>query len=362
MKRRKNRIMCIASAFVFFCGFVFSSPLKVEAAQVQETGQEFYLHYAQPSIGDNQGYVNFLFYSPSRGYYINTIFWNVYCYTENGDSLPVQGEITVKNNGWEFHPYTQLTNYNGTIYSLYMYNADGHCYHLKSSSSDSHVHTTSGTIIGYQAFGNVKINDTYLGNANGKFTVYYATDGSSLLLMEVIDLLMWTYEVDVDIYNTAHSILNSVDGLENQLSSVVNYLKSVDSKLSGIQDELEEIYSKLDEILEEEKKQTSWLEKIWNSIQEFFTPDDKDKETTDKLEESSKEQSNQLNDLNEQNKVDKLDPSTSSGSVDANVDTNAIANYGTVLQIVTNHDYVLRSLLLVVSIGLVAYVLFGKKK
>lgn len=359
MKRHKNRIMCIVSAFVLFCGFVFSSPLKVNAAQVQETGQEFYLHYAQPSTSSNQGYVNILF---QRGttYYVETYFWSMEGLNNEGAITTMKGNVIVDYSSITFTGYGNIGNtFAACTYSLYKFDRYGNCLHLQTSRDSRYYESLGATAIGCMAYGNVELED-YTVKRN--FTVYYATDGSSLLLMDVVDLLTWTYNLDVDIYNTAYSILNSVDGLENQLTSVINYLKSVDDKLPDIQDKLNDIYDKLDDILEEEKKQTSWLEKIWNSIQEFFTPDEKDKETTDKLEEQSKEQSSQLDELNKQNQTEKLDPSTSSGSVDANVDTNAITNYGTVLQVVTNHDYVLRSMLLVVSVGLVAYVLFGKKK
>lgn len=367
LKRHKNRIMCMISAFVLFCGCVFSDALTVSASGiVTPTDNDFYVNYARPAVSDTQGYINLYMQSNANGLYVHTLFWNVTAILpdNSGDSvsnIPINAYITLRDYEFDFGGYGAYPDEVSFNYSLFRYNKAGTLEMLKQSVTEGITVNGTGVIVGWQAYGNVQVKDNRT-NQNYPFSVFYSEDGTAKLMRDVIDLLQSDMISDINIRNTLNSILNSVDGLENQLTSVVNYLKSVDSKLTNIQEELEDIYSRLDEILEEEKKQTSWLEKIWNSIQEFFTPDEKDKETTDKLEEQSKEQSSQLDELNKQNQTEKLDPSTSSGSVDANVDTNAITNYGTVLQVVTNHDYVLRSMLLVVSVGLVAYVLFGKKK
>lgn len=354
MKRHKNRIMCIVSAFVLFCGCVFSSSLKANA-QVSQTGYEFYLNYARPMVSDNAGYINVLF----SDYSVVTYFWNINCNTSDGSVSPASAYIDLTSNSLTFGPLVDLDDYETVSYNFYSINKYGIQYMLKTSESSNVKRTFSNTIIGWKAYGDVVVSSTI--STNTIFTVYYADDGSSLLLMEVIDLLMWTYEVDVDIYNTAHSILNSVDGLENQLTAVTDYLKSVDEQLSEIKDELQGIYDKLDEILEEEKKQTSWLEKIWNSIQEFINPDEEQKEQSDAIKDKTNEQSNELKDLTEQSKTEQVDIGQASATVDSAIDGNAMANYGVMLQIFTNNDYIFKCLLLTITISLVAFVIFGKR-
>lgn len=110
-----------------------------------------------------------------------------------------------------------------------------------------------------------------------------------------------------------------------------------------------------------QEESNSWLGKIWNSIQQFFNPDEEDKEESDKLQSESNDKTDKLDDLNEQNKTDKTDIGDASNSVDENVDLESIDNYGNVLSVITENQYILQILLLVFSVALVAYVLFGKK-
>ena len=79
------------------------------------------------------------------------------------------------------------------------------------------------------------------------------------------------------------------------------------------------------------------------------------------FQDSSDGQSDKLNDLNEQNKMDKIDVDSASSSVDANIDGNAISNYGVVLSSITGSSKVVQMLLITLSVGLVSYVLFGKR-
>lgn len=354
LSRYRKQIMSVLMALVMAGSICFFEPMTVNA-QVTQTGYEFYLNYARPMVSDNSGYINILL----SDYTVITYFWNINCSMSDGSVSPASAYIDLTSNSLTFGPLVDLDDYETVNYNFYAINKYGIQYMLKTSDSSNVKRTFSNSIIGWKAYGDVVVNDESGGRT--LFTVYYAEDGSSLLLMEVIDLLRWTYDLNVDIYNVAHSILNSVDGLENQLTSVINYLKSVDDKLPDIQDELQNIYDKLDEILEEEKKQTSWLEKIWNSIQEFFSASTEDQEVTDSLKENSQSQSNQLNDLNEQSKVEKVDPDSASASVDSYIDTAAVGTYGTVLSTFTGNNRVLQYLLIVFAVAFIGYVLFGKR-
>lgn len=107
----------------------------------------------------------------------------------------------------------------------------------------------------------------------------------------------------------------------------------------------EELYSKEAELLEGITK-----------------PSSDDEEKMDSFDETSKEQASNLGSLNSQNKVDKIDIGSSSSSIDGVIDGNAIYNYGVVLSVFTNHEKILQLILIVLSVGFVSYVLFGKKR
>lgn len=98
---------------------------------------------------------------------------------------------------------------------------------------------------------------------------------------------------------------------------------------------------------------------ILNSIGENF---DISNEKSEVLSQKQEEQKETLGALNDKNNVDKVDISSSSGDTDSYLDSTSINNYGTVLAVFTNNSYILSCILFVLSVGLVSYVLFGKKR
>ena len=266
LRRYGKQVMVFVCTLVIFAGSVFSFSFTSDAA---DSGYEFYKNYAEPSTSDTQGYFT-LFWKNSGGYNVSTFFWNCYAETD-GATSPVYAYITLTSSTITF-TIGGSSSTDSASYSLYHINeADKYLtVRTQSTSSYSTDWSTWGiTLLGWHAKGNVgSVTSSF---TNCDFEVYYSTDGSAQLLMDIISLLTSSNSIDSSILTAVTGILNSVDGVESQLSSVISYLSSVSGKLTSIQSELENIYDKADELLAEEQKQTSWLEKIWNSIQEFLT-------------------------------------------------------------------------------------------
>ena len=361
MSRYKGLILsCVSVMLIVVCVCSFSFESKA-------SNLEIVVNHAKPSTSDTQGYITvFRYDEPNNSYNAHTYFWNMYCAKDGSGKLPIYMQVEISPYEIVFRPagdtdYIQVGDY---YYNLYEVTPQGY-YRIRMSTGTERYTANLSTkpVHGWQCGGNVYVVDD-VGYWNN-FTVYYSETASDLLMQDVLEMLQTiNTQSHLDSHNIwmeLVSILDSVDGVENQLSSVINYLKSIDDELVGIKDELEKIYAKADEILEEEKKQTTWLEKIWNSIQEFLNPDEEDKEESDKLQSESNDKTDKLDDLNEQNKTDKTDIDDASNSVDENVDLESIDNYGKVLATITENQYILQILLLVFSVALVAYVLFGKK-
>ena len=138
-------------------------------------------------------------------------------------------------------------------------------------------------------------------------------------------------------------------------------MRSVDSELDSIKSELEKIYDKADEILNEQKKQTSWLERIWDSIQEFFNPSEEEKTESEQFESETTDKSDEIGGLVEDSKTEKPDVDDMSDSIDSNLDMTSANEYGAVLLNITENEYILQMLLIVVTVAIIAYVLFGKR-
>lgn len=356
MSRYKGLILsCVSMMMIVVCVCSFSFESKANDMYI------FHKQYAEPSYSDSSGYITLLWRHGKGGpLYTSTFFWNTYGVNKDGSSAPVYAYINLTSTTFEFTVSGANTT-DTAIYNLFYVNSSYH--HVKSSNTSRYTwnmyETDNIILLGWQAKGNIGVVNSSFTNQG--FVCYYNNDSSAYYLKDIIDTLLLSHNVNVNIYNAVCSILNSVDGVENQLSSVVSYLKSVDSNLTDIKTELQDIYDKVDDLLEEQKKSNTWLEKIWISIQEFFTPDEKDKEESDKLESETNDKTDKLDDLNEQNKTDKVDVDNSSDLVDENVDLESIGTVNNIFVYITENEYILQMLLMVFSVALVAYVLFGKK-
>lgn len=367
MSRYKGLILSCMSVImivVCVCSFSFESYAENSNvnANVQNPGYEFYLDYAEPAKSPSQGYINLLLKTTTTlypHYYVVTYYWSTYSLKTNVTDLPVYGKCIIKKNDFQF-TLNAVNDANSYSYALYEFNADGDCRLKQYSTSERFAQNFGETeIVAYKAYGNVLVDSYIIPTIN--FSVYYSDDGSSALLMDILNYVVASVDLSDVILSKLYDILYSVDGVENQLNSVINYLNSIDTELEDIGISLDEINNKYDDLLKETKKQTSWLEKIWNSIQEFINPSDEDEEDSEKIENDTTDKKDALDELNEENKTEKTDVEDASEDVDENVDLDTIGSYGAVLSGITENEYVIQILLLVFSVAFVSYVLFGKK-
>lgn len=337
-------------------------------------GSEFYLNYAEPSVGENMGYVNILWWNGSE-YYVTTYVWNQFAATEFNELCPVMLSLGVGYHYLYFGKAGVLDSIDAYRLNLFVFDRDGN---FKPVFYEDGVceFSTGDQIIAYKAYGNVtnfQLSTSF--NNNYEFSVYYSDDGSSDLLMDIVNYIIAGLDQDNTIHNSILDILFSVDGLENQLSSVINYLNSIKTELEDIGITLDEINSKYDQLLQYEKNKYTLLTNMKNkvdsiaaaisaiktSIDKFFksqnSTDLKEQEFNNNINNSS----SQLSNLNSQNQVTKVDASSATGNVDSNIDFNAMSSYGVVLSSITNHQSIVPYLLVIFAVALVAYVLFGKK-
>ena len=302
--------------------------------------------------------------SVGSGYYVTTYFWTCFAVSD-GKNSPCVMQVTIKENSVEFAPYGATSDADSAFYVVSAITNNGTFSTKKYSSTQRYSPSFQNKIVGYKMSGNVMIQ-TSISNSAVPFTVYYAPDKSTQLLMDVIDVLtqMNTQQIvdSHEILMQLIDIFDECDTIEEQLSEVCDLLEDNTESLDALGFRMEQIISQMKEVQNKQIEQIGWLKKIWESIQEFFEPKEEEKDTTDKFEEENKEQSDKLNNLNEQNKTDKVEVDNASGSVDGYIDGNAISNYGELLKIFTNNEYILRCILVVLAIGLVSYVLFGKKR
>ena len=101
---------------------------------------------------------------------------------------------------------------------------------------------------------------------------------------------------------------------------------------------------------------------INQSLNEINTPSDSDKEKTDSFKNKSDSQSQSLNDsIASAGDYEKPVGDSIAPSADDYIDTQSVSSYNNVLGVITNNNIVITMLLIVCSIALIGYVLFGKR-
>lgn len=347
LSRYRKQIMSVLMALVMAGSICFFEPMTVNAVG-QSSSLTFNVNYPEPTTGEHNGYFCVVTRDSVSGtYYLNTFFWFMQPYsnstTSNSSSTHLEYKsvmnVKVNSSNVTFTPDvsgTTLFDWSfcelGSSDNLYVYKRG---YYSVGATNSSYSYTYSNrNIVAFMFSGNVGDVLNHVGSSVPTPVIH------------------WSNSVDANLlYDNFYETIAAIDELNEDVVAVLN-----DVLISN-----RSIEQKLDILISLHETSNNWLEKIWNSIQEFFSPSTEDQEVTDSLKENSQSQSNQLNDLNEQSKVEKVDPDSASASVDSYIDTAAVGTYGTVLSTFTGNNTVLQYLLIVFAVAFIGYVLFGKR-
>lgn len=357
LKRYEKQIVAVMSALVILVGGIFSTSFQADASATGvNNGIEYFVNYAEPATSDYEGYLNVLMRNTvSQELCVQTFFWYT-CATKDSLESPAYLYLTIDSDMVAFVPAGSLSASGGFIAVSY-FDQTGQLQYLGSSSSNTITWNSAfwgWEIVGYKYAGNVGTVNACIVNNQYNYTVYFSEDGTAVLLMDVISLLQQSNKTNSDIYNMVVQILYSSDEINVRLSDLQQYIKYTYY-------EVYDLRQKVIDLLNAQMQTNNWLQDIWISIQKFFNPSVDEQEENEKFESETSESSGTINELNQQNKTEKVDINSASSSVDKNIDVDSIGSYGLVLANITENEYILQMLLMVFAIGLVAYVLFGKK-
>lgn len=351
---------------------VFSTTLVSYAAESITVIQDA---FEEPYVGDNAGYINLLVEGRDDIRYVYTYSWNFTVLSSIDNNASANKEyitsfdssmsiqVDAANKHLIFKPFVSVpwnnTGLNTAIVTVNRFTGGGTGHTLFSQQYPCngenllHFYPNVDEIIGIQVKGNFGLISTDITDANGTnswgepFSVIWADDNVFLKVFN-------------NVSTNVSSIFNSVKTNTNYLSSISNTVTNGFNTLNGY---TSSIKSSVSSILGKITSHFPVVEDVLNNIYRRigYLVNSADKEETEQFEQSNNEQADKLNGLNEQNKVEKVEPSDVASNVGGYIDGNAVANYGTVLAIFTNNNYVLDCLLVVFAMALVSYVLFGKK-
>lgn len=398
MKRNKSLVGFLMVCFVVTSSFLISFDSK--AAVFEE-----YVDYAEPATSDTQGYLSVLLKDNRTGNSkVMTFFW--YCVgVKGGVYAPVYMYLNIQPNKLEFAPGgagSGAGSLDSAYYCLSYYDEYNKLHLVKYSSSERYTFTYSDyTFYAFNYSGNV--GQVNCGITNQSFAVFFNDDGQVQKLSQIysailssntlsntqIDKLTEIINQNASIKQTVDSVLSytmscynvlieSNDLSQQQLNKINDVLTSVltiqgevkkmnatldmiNTWCKSANEKLQWIGNNLQVVITQQQETNSWLQKIWTSIQRFFDSDTADKNKVDDFANNSNAQSQNIDALNQQSQSEKVDINSASGSVDSYIDTNAISSYSGVLASFTGNPHILQFILIVLAVGLVSYVLFGKR-
>lgn len=368
-KKWKKLRKTIYALSVVLCALVVSvsSTFFVSYADDLDSGQEFYVNYAEPTCSANQGYVNLLLYNIAGDYYaVRTFFWYTAAVNTSTD-LPIYAIVSTTKTSFTFNIGGNIPSGSNVYYSLTQIGETGNYWNIKNSSSASYtvdLASQGWECCGMKYKGNV--GQASQGAGYSTFSVYFSGDPSAYLLRDIWDMLFVNYQQNNEALDKFTTILNSTLSMKEKLEEIYEIEVKIESRVMDIRtyvlSYLPELSEKLDKMIEEQGYTNNWLGEILGKLGEMVENASADvKDKAEELNQSSSEQGDTLDSLNEQNKTDKVDVGSASGSVDAYIDGDAIYNYGIVLSVFTNDSNILKMIMTVLSVSLVAYVLFGKR-
>lgn len=324
----------------FFMGFE-SSANGVSAVR------EFFVGYPEPNADANSGYLCVVYRAPDYYYHLDTYMWN-FTFRPDIDNHITDGAINMSlvcsNNVVTFSPVFegdveffswQLSQYTSSE-MLKVHKFGDYDMNYKPYSAD---YSSLGNIVCYIYSGNVnKVQGFPWSTAP---TIHW---GGSVGASQIFDISNQLVTIN-------NNLGGKLDTLVSRVNALISEVDNVEETLASIKNLVSEYYPKFE----------TELQNIVDRLDTLIEQSVDDKNAADKFEEDSSAQSDKINDLNAENKVDKTDVDSASGSVDEYIDGESIASYGTLLSVFTNNEYILRMILIVLAIGLISYVLFGKR-
>lgn len=338
MKRNKSLIsflmVCLVVMFSFLIDF-------------QSNAAEYVANsaHSQPIADDNSGYINILVDNPNLGNVLYTVVWNIIPVKGDADSDRVgqtQMNIVVNSSSIEF---TALVHGQKGYCTAFELNSGGNAYLLSSTQIENTISFSTGyngSIVAVSVYGNYGTFSSYFGSYIPQVSVVWNEDSRSYSQLAQIVSELNTLNINLGgkldtLVSRVNALISEVDNVEEILVSINNLVAEYYPKFET---ELQNIVDRLDTLIEQSSD---------------------DKNATDKFASDSKSQSESINGLNQQLQSEKIDIDSASGSVDSYIDTSAISSYSGVLASFTGNPHILQFILIVLAVGLVSYVLFGKR-
>lgn len=266
MLRKSKALM---SCLIAILGLIFLCPINSNAA-----GNEYYVSYSEPTTNELCGYLNV---SASNGNgTLYTYFWNIVPdFSEhNASDRECYMYIRVNGNSVIFHPYV----YGNTGYMTLGY--------YDSNGGMSIIYNGS---LGLNTYENTQNFTGIWGLSSGGNAIFGTTGSWSTVLVR------WNQSVDVIALNSKmNEVLTELAKIEGDTTSMVSQLQSIYNQNIATNQKLDNMNALLNEIKSEQKETNTWLEKIFNWLED--SPEQEKEAASNQASQSSNDAQSSIED------------------------------------------------------------------
>lgn len=355
MKRgRFIKLMCfslVLSLTLSFC--LFSFPAHAASHQSK---------FNEPDYSNYSGYLNVLV----EGYYSSgtdlvTYAWSVYPNNNLVNPVNTSAFVTVSNEEIIFDFYAQGTD--SFYLMLWELQPDGDRLLLKSGNvpaTDSRFVATYGSdhrFVGFSHKGNISLVFSEEGPYFEDVAVIWTSSDDQLNAL--INLSNQLNELNISLGGQLNTLITQFTDMLSKADNTNMWLQGIHNWLVGV------FMPAFSQYMDTGNWYLYTIDEklglIHEQISQFLEMSDADREVVEQYQEQQKQQQDMLKEFTEESKLDKPDIDIDS-VIDQNIDFDGIYLYGRILSAVTSHPIVVTMLLIVFTMALIAYILFGKKE
>lgn len=289
---------------------LFALVLSVTTSFFESNAADYFVYMSRPQTSDNSGYLEVLLQNKNtESYLVQTFFWNCFERPSDSDSYTYAVDINITNSKIEFIPYSDCC-----VLAL---SSDGRDVPIVMAKTEEIYTYNSGVyeIIAYKVYGNFGDVSCSFSGYRVDWNVFYTEDYT--LARRLIDIYNQMITAHQSVSSSLESILGFFDN--NDTSS------EDDDKVSDLEEDSSNRKEELDELNKEQETDKVAIDDASDLVDEYL-PGASDSESPE-------------------------DPEQPKEEVTA---TQVVAVF-------VENPKILEMIMTVLSIALVAYVLFGKR-
>lgn len=286
MFRQSKKIVSVLFALALVMVGVLGTSFTSKAADI------YYSTFNRPTENEYSGFINLEIQFNDGTVDVITMAWTIIPTMEGGSLSGETPAVTTMMDISIAKSSITMTGVSNTMDEFFMtiweLNKSGKAVLYSNGYGEYEKSITDswqGTIIGHTVYGNYGSFYSYLGSYAPNCSVVWADDGIQINKLNSILTSLATLNSSMggkldNLISKVTTLISEMDSVEETLAEIQNivsdYMPMIHAELEGANEKLQSIADKLDSLIVEQQESNSWLEKIFNYLDES---EEKQKET-----------------------------------------------------------------------------------